>query len=158
MGDKDIRDLLEKEHIRELVQETAALLDSEQLDQWVELFANVSEYEIVAHGNEIAARMTWWRSSREELRKLLDDVPRQVRDKARRLHLVSPVAIQCSGERGTVQSHFAVFRTTAEGRSSVYAVGRYDDTVVKASGRWVYEKHQVVLDTRMLDTFTHLPL
>ena len=42
--------------------------------------------------------------------------------------------------------------------SAVYAAGRYEDTFVKREGRWLYEKHIAVLDTRKIEPFTHLPL
>jgi hypothetical protein len=37
-------------------------------------------------------------------------------------------------------------------------VGRYDDRIVKRSGSWLYAAHKVIIDTRMLDTFTHIPV
>ena len=37
-------------------------------------------------------------------------------------------------------------------------VGSYDDRIVKRSGAWLYATHKVIVDTRMLDTFTHIPV
>jgi 3-phenylpropionate/cinnamic acid dioxygenase small subunit len=55
-------------------------------------------------------------------------------------------------------SHFSLFRTTPDGQSSLYMVGRYDDRIVRRSGAWRYASHKVIVDTRMLDTFTHIPV
>ena len=158
MTEPRIQALLEQDAIRDLVQQTAVLLDKEELSLWLDLYADVSVYEIVAFGSEIAQNMIWWKSDREELRKILEDVPRQVRDPARRLHMVTPMRVEISEDRALVYSNFTVFRTTQDGRSSLYVVGSYIDNVVKQAGRWRYEKHQVVLHTRMLDALTHVPL
>ena len=41
---------------------------------------------------------------------------------------------------------------------ALYAAGRYEDELVREGGRWRYASHRCVLDTRMLETGTHLPL
>ncbi len=153
-----LAELLDTEAIRALIGETAALLDREELDGWLALFAAGSEYELGAYGPEIKAPMTWWKSTRDELGKILDEVPQHVRDAGRRLHLVTPVSIAVAGETASALSHFTVIRTDRDGRSGVYAAGRYEDELVKQDGRWRYASHRCVLDTRMLETGTHLPL
>ncbi len=57
------------------------------------------------------------------------------------------------------------FRTTSAGgkpivvvRGGVYAAGGHEDELVREHGRWRYASHRRVLDTRMLETGTHLPL
>lgn len=157
-GEARVAAVIEKEAVRDLLQATARLLDREELGEWGELFAPESEYELAAYSPEIRAAMSWWKTDRAALLQMLREVPDHVRDPAKRLHLVTPVSIEVSGDQATAISHFAVFRTTEEGASHVYAVGRYEDTLVKHGGRWLYAKHRVVVETRMLETFTHLPL
>ncbi len=153
-----LADLLDKEAIRALIQETASRLDREELDGWLDLFAAGAEYELTAFGPEIKASMSWWKSNREDLKKILDEVPQHVRDPGRRLHLVTPVSISVAGARATALSHFAILRTDRDGRSALYAAGRYEDELVRDGDRWLYAIHRCVLDTRMLQTGTHLPL
>jgi hypothetical protein len=45
-----------------------------------------------------------------------------------------------------------------DGTTNLYVVGRYEDTVVKRDDAWRYSSHRVLLETRVLDAFTHLPL
>ncbi len=153
-----LAELLDKEAIRALIQHTAALLDREELDGWLALFAAGAEYELGAYGPEIKAPMVWWKSTRDDLEKILDEVPQHVRDPGRRLHLVTPAAISVAGGTASALSHFAIIRTDRDGRSGVYAAGRYEDELVRELGRWRYASHRCVLDTRMLETGTHLPL
>jgi 3-phenylpropionate/cinnamic acid dioxygenase small subunit len=150
--------LADIEAIRNLVQRTAALLDQEQLDAWVDLFDAEGTYEISAYSTEIRRWMTWQLSDRDALVTMLRGVEEHVRDPARRRHVVSLPLVELDGERARVTAHFALFRTTPEGQSSLYMVGGYDDRVVKRTGGWRYLSHKVVVDTRMLDIFTHIPV
>jgi salicylate 5-hydroxylase small subunit len=151
-------DLMDIEAARELIQRTAMLLDDEKLDAWVELFDAQGTYQLSAYSTEIRRWMTWQLSDRETLQKMLKEVDEHVRDPARRRHVVGFPIVELDGDRGHVTSHFSLYRTTPEGQSSLYMVGRYDDHIVKRSGSWLYAAHKVIVDTRMLDTFTHIPV
>ncbi len=153
-----LTELLDKEAIRGLIQETAVLLDREDLDGWLDLFAAGSEYELTAYSPEIKASMSWWKSTREELGKILDEIPQHVRDAGSRLHLVVPVSVSVAGGTASARSQFAVLRTDRDGKSGVFAAGRYEDELNKEGDFWRYAVHRAVLDTRMLETGTHLPL
>lgn len=150
--------LLDLEAVRELVQRTAALLDEEKFDAWLELFDSDGTYELSAYSTEIRRWMIWQQSDRATLEKMLHDVDEHVRDPARRRHVVGIPIVELDGERGRVRSHFSLFRTSPEGQSSLYMVGCYDDQVIKRSSTWLYVVHKVVVDTRMLDSFTHIPV
>ena len=158
MSDAAVATLLEQVAIFEMIRTTAARLDDEDLEGWLALFAPESCYEIKTYGPEIRADMSWWNSDRDELDKILMEAKLHVRDPGKRLHLVTPISVDLSGDRATALSHFAIMRTDPDGNSAVYAAGRYEDTFVKREGRWLYEKHIAVLDTRKIEPFTHLPL
>jgi salicylate 5-hydroxylase small subunit len=150
--------LADIEAVRELVLRTAILLDDENFEAWINLFDAAGTYEMSAYSTEIRRWMTWQLSDRDTLAQMLNDVEEHVRDDAGRRHVVSTPLVQLDGERACVTSHFSLFRTSPEGQSSLYMVGRYDDQVVKRSGSWLYAAHKVIIDTRMLDTFTHIPV
>ncbi|NIO09563.1 MAG: hypothetical protein GTO40_16800 [Deltaproteobacteria bacterium] len=95
---------------------------------------------------------------KEELVKRMKLVPNYVVDPAKRLHIVSNIQINAQGKSATVRSNFVVYRTTDDGRTSVYAVGHNEDEVVESNGSWFFQKRRVVLDTRLLEVHTHLPL
>jgi anthranilate 1,2-dioxygenase small subunit len=149
---------VEKEAIFDLIRATAARLDDEALAEWLALFAPGASYEITTYGPEIGSEMAWWRSNRDELATILGEAKQHVRDQGKRLHLITPISAEIAGDRATASSHFAIVRTDSAGKSAIYAAGRYDDRVIKVDGHWLYEQHRVMLDTRMLEPFTHLPL
>ena len=149
---------IEKESIFDLIRATAARLDDEALAEWLAVFAPGAGYEITTYGPEIGSEMAWWRSNRDELATILGEAKEHVRDPGKRLHLITPISAEISGNGATALSHFAIVRTDPAGKSAIYAAGRYEDRFIKADGHWLYEQHRVVLDTRMLEPFTHLPL
>jgi methanesulfonate monooxygenase small subunit len=153
-----VEHLLDREAVRDLVQRTALLLDDENFEEWLRVLDAQGTYELSAYSPEIRRWMTWWQSDRSTLEKMLKDVKQHVRDPARRRHVVSSPVVTLTGERAQALSHFSLYRTLPEGQSSLYMVGRYEDTLVKRAGVWLYAAHKVITDTRMLDTFTHIPV
>jgi 3-phenylpropionate/cinnamic acid dioxygenase small subunit len=134
------------------------LLDDESFGPWLELFEVDGVYELSAYSTEIRRWMTWQLSDRDALEKMLKAVSEHVRDPAARRHVVGIPVLEVEGDRGRVISHFSLFRTMPDGQSSLYMVGRYDDRIIKRSGVWRYANHKVIVDTRMLDAFTHVPV
>jgi methanesulfonate monooxygenase small subunit len=144
--------------IQDLVQQTAALLDQEDLGGWLALFSDESEYRLTAYSTELKKEMVWWKSNRKELEKQLKEVPQHVRDPGQRFHLVSPPRVELSGNRAQAFSAFAVFRTLPSGETRFYAVGRYEDQLILNAGQWLYVSHVVRAETREFEALTHLPL
>jgi 3-phenylpropionate/cinnamic acid dioxygenase small subunit len=149
----------EKEAIRDLIQNTAYLLNHEQFVDYMNTFADTSTYEMVVRSREIGGKENvWLRLDKQDMMQLLSEVSDQVRDEGERLHLVSPINLDVGDEEASCLSHFAVFRTSTAGESNVYAVGHYEDSFVKRDGKWWYTKHRAVIHTRMLEISTHLPI
>lgn len=150
--------LTDKEACRELVQRTAALLDAEQFDTWIALFDPEGVYELASYSTEIRSWMTWWRSDRPTLAKLLGELAQHVRDPAKRRHIVSSSIVTLEGDAASVHSDFSIYRTTPDGQTSLYMVGCYEDRLVRRDGKWLYTHHKAISDTRVLETFTHVPV
>lgn len=148
----------DREAIADLVQRTAFLLDEDRLADWAALFDAAGTYELAAYSTELRKWMTWWLADRPTLEKTLKEVKQHVRDPATRRHVVGAPLVEVSGDEAKATTQFAIFRTTPEGQSSLYLVGRYEDRLVKKDGAWLYAAHKAIADTRMLDAFTHVPL
>lgn len=150
--------MLDRHAIHDLVHRTAALLDEENLDEWLNLFDENAAYELCAYSPEIRKWMSWWKSDRATLTRQLKEVDQHVRDPASRRRLVGAPRVELNGDRARAVSPFAVYRTTPEGQSSLYMVGRYEDALIKKSGAWLYTLHRAITDTRLLESFTHIPI
>ncbi len=148
----------DEQAIRDLVARTAVRLDREDFAGWLELFEAGAEYELCAYSPEIRRTMSWWKSGRAALEKQLREIPQHERDTASRLHVLGPVLVELDGDRAHAETPFALFRTLPDGETRLYVVGRYEDDVVKKSGTWFYARHRNILETRVIDAFTHLPL
>jgi len=148
----------DQQAVRDLVARTAARLDREDFSGWLELFDAGAEYALCAYSPEIRRTMSWWKSGRATLEKQLREIPQHERDAASRLHVLGPVLVELDGDRARAETSFALFRTMPDGETKLYVVGRYEDEVVKKSGAWLYTRHRAILETRVLEAFTHVPL
>ncbi len=151
--------LIDIVQVHRLVQQTANLLDKEDLDGWLALFDGQGSYEISSYSPELRRPQQWWLSDLASLTKTLAEVRQHVRDPARRRHVVGAGVVAIEEGVARVESPFSIYRTTPQGDSSLYVVGCYEDVLVRSTeGEWRYQLHRAVLDTRVLDAFTHLPL
>ena len=145
--------------IEELLFRAAQLLDEGKIREWTGLFTATAEYEMLFESKELGGIDDYvMKLTREELVKRMDLVPNYVIDEARRLHTISNIQIHLQGHAALVQSKFVVYRTTETGKTSLYAVGHSEDQVVRSSGSWLFQKRRVILDTRLLEVHSHLPL
>ncbi len=146
------------ERIRAVIARSGRLLDGGQWNEYVRLFAPDGVYRMETWSAELGKDMTWMELGRDELQTLFDEYPRHVRDPARRTHLIAPEEITIGGATAAAQATFAVFRTDLGGESAIYAVGTYDDKLVRDAGGWKLTSRRVRLDTRQFVTPTPLPL
>ena len=145
--------------VQRIVLQTAWLLDDEKLADWIALFDADGAYEITSYSPELQRWTPWWSQPLELLRKTVSEVPRHVRDPAKRLHVLSLPMVEVSGDAARSETPFALYRTLPTGESSLYMVGTYhDDQRRFGDGSWRYVRHCARAHTRMLDAFTHLPV
>lgn len=156
MSDRLLPDTLQ---IQQFIQQAASALDDEQLSQWLDHFDDpAGVYEICAFSTELRRQMAWWRQELPSLRKTLSEVPRHVRDPARRLRVLGIPLSSVAGDRAQAQTSVAIYRTLPTGETSLFAVGCYHDDLVRTPSGWRFRVHRLDLQTRVLDAFTHLPL
>ena len=148
----------DREAIRKLISDSVRLLDAREFSAFVELFADGATYTLEANGPELGVRMTWLKVDRDELAILLSEAPQHVHDLADRMHMVTVDDISLDGGGATARSTFAVFRTTPEGVTSVYAVGCYDDILVRDGDAWRFAARTAQVRTRMFASPTPVPL
>ena len=145
--------------IHEVLIVAATLLDEGRFLEWADLFVERAEYEMLFKSKEIGGVDDYlMKLDRQRLVNNLTLLPHHVIDTAKRLHVVSNIRVDVDGNTANSRSSFTVYRTTEDGKTSLYAVGQNEDTLVKQDGRWLFLKRRVVLDTRLLEVHTHMPL
>ena len=148
----------EREAVRKLISDSVRLLNAREFSAFVELFASGATYTLEANGPELGARMVWLKVDREELAVLLSESSQHVHDLSDRMHMVTVDDVSLDGVRASARSTFAVFRTTPEGATSVYAVGSYDDVLARDGDAWRFSARTVQVRTRMFASPTPTPL
>mgnify|MGYP001312265302 CR=1 FL=1 len=119
--------LLDAFEVQQFIQRTAALLNAEKLSEWLEQFHSDGLYEITAYSTELGKELAWWKQELPLLQKTISEVPRHVRDPAKRLHVLGPPLVSVTGDAARGQTAFSVFRTLPTGETSLFVVGRYLD-------------------------------
>ena len=157
---KEQTNLEDRETIRTLISSSAKFLDEGNYAQFAELFLTSGRYLLEARSGEIGRNMTWLDMSRDELVALLEESHQHVHDLAERMHIVSVDQILFDGLNNSaqVQSSFAVFRTDISGKTQVYAVGRYCDSLERDGKDWRIKERCVKVHTRIFRTPTPTPL
>ena len=150
----------EREAIRALVARSGHLLDAGEYGAYVELYSADATYTLESDSPEIGRRMTWLHLDRDAMVQLLAEAPQHVHDLADRTHMITVDAIEFDEglEHAAVRSTFAVFRTTQEGVSAVYAVGSYRDSMARYGSNWLISSRNVKVGTRMFASPTPVPL
>ena len=150
--------LVDAFEVQQFIQRTASLLNAEKLSEWVQQFDAAGTYEVTAYSTELGKELAWWKQELPLLQKTISGAPRHVRGPARRLHDLGPPLVSVTGDEARGETAFSVFRTLPTGETSLFAVGRYLDELVRVGSGWRFSVHRVQLETRVLDAFTHLPL
>ena len=95
---------------------------------------------------------------RAELLRLLKESAEHVHDLADRTHQITVDQISLEKGEALARSTFSVFRTDMKGQSDLFAVGHYEDRLVKNGNTWLIDSRTVRLHTRMFTVPTPLPL
>ena len=90
--------LLDAFEVQQFIQRTAALLNAEKLSEWLEQFHSDGLYEITAYSTELGKELAWWKQELPLLQKTISEVPRHVRDPAKRLHVLGPPLVSVTGD------------------------------------------------------------
>jgi anthranilate 1,2-dioxygenase small subunit len=148
--------------IHDLFAEYGALLDADEYDAWLGLFAAVCRYNVVSRENfdrGLPAALIFCDS-----RAVLEDRVRALREANKYnihtdRHVIGLPRLLAEGAEGpTVEAPFAVFQTDQEGETRLFATGLYRDRLVSAGGTLKIRDKLVLLDTFAVPTLLATPL
>ena len=148
--------------LHQLQERYVALLDSDRLEEWPDLFTEDGRYEIVPKENADMGL---------PIGLIHCDNRRMLRDRVTSLrhaniyeahsyrHMTSGLLITPQ-EDGTVkmESSYVVVQTRTNGESAIYQAGRYLDHVVRTPAGWRYQEKRVIYDTSRVQTLLATPI
>jgi methanesulfonate monooxygenase small subunit len=152
--------MLDRTAIEELVYQSCLLLDEKNFKGFLELCAEQFRYTITAHSPEIRKDMIWLDHDKAGMQTLLTQLPRHNSDRSplSRHANVYTVSIDQAKSEAQVVSVLQVFKTDLDGgATTLFAVGKYLDTVALNGDKAKLAKRVVKLDTRMLGIGYHIP-
>ena len=150
--------LVDAFEVQQFIQRTASLLNAEKLSEWVQQFDAAGTYEVTAYSTELGKELAWWKQELPLLQKTISEVPRHVRDPARRLHVLGPPLVSVTGDEARGETAFSVFRTLPTGETSLFAVGRYLDEIVRTPAGLKFARRECVYDTEMIPNSIIYPI
>jgi anthranilate 1,2-dioxygenase small subunit len=151
-----------REAAQELMDDYASLIDADRLEDWLDLFTEDASYRAMPRENVeqnlplplmLCTNKNMLRDRIVSLRQANEFNPHYDR------HLISNVRIRLSSEGvWRLDANYAVFQTSLEGRSHLFNVGCYRDSVREEGGRLRISEKLVIMDTFAVPTLLATPL
>jgi anthranilate 1,2-dioxygenase small subunit len=148
--------------LHRLQERYVALLDSDRLEEWPDLFTEDGCYEIVPKENADIGL---------PIGLIHCDNKRMLRDRVTSLrhaniyeahsyrHMTSGLLITPQDDGSAkMESSYVVVQTRTSGESAIYQAGRYLDHVVRTPDGWRYQEKRVVYDTSRVQTLLATPI
>jgi len=146
----------------DLMNDYCELIDSDRLEEWLDLFTEDATYTVIPRENV-----------EQNLPAAIILCPNKnvLRDRISSLrnanefnlhydrHLVSSIRVKPHAENvWLMEANYAVFQTTLEGQSKLFSVGRYRDKIRLDGGNLRFCEKYVVVDTFSIPTLLATPL
>ena len=146
--------------LNRLVHLSARYLDDQKYDDFLALFSNEGRYSITCKAPELSDKMTWMQQTKQELAERLNSMTEHEWEIAlvTQTRIVSVDIINVDNEDAELSSSFALYNTEQSGRTSCYAVGRYEDKWIRQNDTWLLVNREVELKTRILEMPSPLPI
>ncbi len=148
--------------LENLYSDYAACLDSDAIEHWPDFFVEDCLYRITSAENYEADLPLGliYATSRAMLKDRVSALRRaNIYEPQRYRHLIANIRIQRDDvDALEVAANFLVVRTMQDGDMTLFAAGRYLDSVVRGVAGWHFAKKTVILDSRQIDTLLALPL
>ena len=148
--------------INELMSDYAELIDSDKLEQWVDLFTEDALYRVIARENVeqnlpapiiLCTNKNMLRDRITSLRNANEFNLHYDR------HIVSNARVKPnSSDTWSVAASYVVFQTTLEGQSRLFSTGRYQDKVRREGDKFLFAEKVVIVDTFSVPTLLATPL
>ena len=146
----------------DLMDEYAARLDADRLEEWLDLFAEDAVYQVIPRENVdrglpvsivLCTNKKMLRDRTVSLRRA--NLYNLHYDR----HLIGSVRVrEAADEIWQVNANYAVYQTNLEGQSRLFSVGAYCDKVRLCDGHLLFAEKRVIVDTFSIPTLLATPL
>lgn len=142
--------------------EYARRIDDDQLEAWPELFSDPCVYSITSQDNYALGRPVGviYADSQAMLRdRVMSLRQANIYERQRYRHLLGMPHVRGT-DNGEIaaQTPFAVYRIMRDGRTDVFATGRYVDKLRRRDAGFAFAERIVVCDSSLFDTLVAIPL
>ena len=152
-----------REKLENLIQDCAHALDDEEIDRWPQFFTESAIYHVTTKENHRAGLpIGIMRCVGRGM--MLDRVKAfhtaNIFEPHSYNHLLSRPSLTMGQLPGAYASrcNFQVVRIMQDGRTDLFATGKYLDTIVLEDGTPRFQERIVVLDSRVIDILMVIPL
>jgi anthranilate 1,2-dioxygenase small subunit len=158
----DLARIARQLEIEELYTDYVGCLDADELERWPDFFAEDAAYRITSAENYEAGLPLGliYATSRNMLKDRVAALREaNIYEPQRYRHLVSAIKlVKDEGDAIEATASFLVVRTMQDGEMTIFAAGRYLDTLLHEHGRWKFANKLVILDSRQIDTLLAIPM
>jgi anthranilate 1,2-dioxygenase small subunit len=158
----DLADIARRLEIAELYTDYVGCLDADALERWPDFFVEAAAYRITSAENYEAGLPLGliYATSRAMLKDRVAALREaNIYEPQRYRHLVSAIKlVKDAGEAVEATANFLIVRTLQDGEMTIFAAGRYLDTLRREDGRWKFAAKLVVVDSRQIDTLLAIPM
>ena len=146
----------------ELMDEYVERIDSDRLEEWLDLFTEDASYQVLPRENleqGLPASLMLCTSKNMLRDRIVSLRNANLYNPHYDRHLVSGVRVKPDSE-GVWQltANYAVYQSTLEGQSRLFSVGAYRDQVRMEGARLLFSKKLVIVDTFAVPSMLATPL
>jgi anthranilate 1,2-dioxygenase small subunit len=158
----DLAAVARRLEIAELYTDYALCLDADELERWPDFFVEAAAYRITSAENYEAGLPLGliYATSRAMLKDRVAALREaNIYEPQRYRHLISAIKLlRDDGDSVEATANLMIVRTLQDGEMTIFAAGRYLDTLSREDGRWKFARKLVVLDSRQIDTLLAIPM
>lgn len=146
----------------ELMNEYVERIDSDRLEEWLDLFAEDATYQVLPRENveqNLPASVILCTSKNMLRDRIVALRNANLYNPHYDRHLVSGVRVKShAGGIWTLMANYAVYQTSLEGQSRLFSVGSYRDKVRMEGERLLFCEKLVIIDTFAVSSMLATPL
>ncbi|MGE3244839.1 MAG: nuclear transport factor 2 family protein [Beijerinckiaceae bacterium] len=148
--------------IQNLLAQYAHAIDDDRLEEWSSFFLPDGEYRITSRENferGLPLALVYCTGT-----GMLDDRISALRtaniyEPHTYCHIVgAPEILSAGSRRYETRTNFTLLRTMSEGAMSIFACGKYLDTIAETGDGLKFARRHIVLDSRRIDTLLVIPV